>query len=44
MPLAGLAVADTLVVRAGAGVTRFALEVAEPGQGRFPDHVVDFGN
>ena len=44
VPLAGLAAVDPGVVRAGAGVPGFPLEVAEAGPDGLPDHVVDFGD
>jgi hypothetical protein len=44
VPLAGLAAVDAGVVRAGAGVAGFALEVGEPGVDGLPDHVVHLGN
>ena len=43
-PLAGLPAVDPRVVRAGAGVAGLALEVAEPGVHRLPDHGVDLGD
>ena len=44
VPLAGLPAVHPPAVGAGAGVTRFALEVAEPGVHGLPDHVVDLAD
>ena len=44
VPLAGLPPVHPGVVRAGAGVAGFPLEVAEPGVHGLPDHVIDLGD
>ena len=44
VPLAGLPAAHPSAVGAGAGVARFALEVAETGMHGLPDHLVDLGD
>ena len=44
VPLAGLPAVHPGVMRAGAGVPGFALEVAEPGVHGLPDHLVDLGD
>jgi hypothetical protein len=43
-PLARLPAVHPRAVRAGAGVARLALEVAEPGVHRLPDHLVDLAD
>jgi hypothetical protein len=44
VPLAGLPPVHPHVVRAGAGVPDFPLEVAEPGPECLPDHLVDLAD